>query len=255
MAKKKEETKQDPLKWMLTFSDMMTLLLCFFVMLIIMSSLDNQKVKKAMSSMKGSLGVLELGDLTEMNVSVESEMTGSPTSPNEISPEFAKWIKDLLKKVTGLESVKIISKKGGFIITFANELIFDSGSAELKESAKEFLDDIFKMLSVGVDSVEVQGHSDNSPVNGGEFSSNWDISGARAARVVRYLIEKGMDPEKLVASAFGDTKPLYPNITPEFKAKNRRVEIVVDSSVNKLNFCVREYVDGNSLMKKNEENK
>ena len=245
MVSKKEETKKDHLRWMLTFSDMMTLLLAFFVLLISMSSLDQEKLKRVLNSLKGSLGVLELGSFSEVSMTVEEGVETSFMSQEVLNPEYFKWLKELLGEITSFSGLEIKGRKGGYIVSIQNELLYKPGSAELKESARIFLDNIFKLLKTGVNHVEVHGFTDDTPIRGGRYSSNWDLSAARAVSVIRYMIDKNFDPHKFTAVAFGETCPLYPNISPEFMAKNRRVEIIVDSPIGQLNLFVKEFVEGN----------
>jgi len=117
----------------------------------------------------------------------------------------------------------------------------------LKDSAKIFLNDIQKLFKAGVNHVEVQGFSDNTPVSGKTFSSNWDLSGARAVNVVKFMIENGFAPDKFSAVAYGETKPAYPNISPEFRSKNRRVEILVDSPIGQLNLYIKEATSNSNI--------
>jgi len=243
MALKKEETKKDHLKWMLTFSDMMTLLLAFFVLLISMSSLDQEKLKKVLNSLKGSLGVLELGSLSEISVQAKKENDTSFLNQDLLTPEYFKNLKEMILELTNYNGMNIMAKESGYIISIDNDLIFDSGSADIKESASLFLDKIILLLKSGVNHIEVQGFTDNIPINGGKYSSNWALSAARANSVVKYLIEKKFNPKKFSTVAYGETRPIYPNTTPENRKKNRRVEIVVDSPITQLNLYVRELTE------------
>jgi len=245
MASRKGETKKDHLKWMLTFSDMMTLLLAFFVLLISMSSLDQEKLKKVLDSMKGSLGVLELGSFSEISISVDEDLETGFLSQDVLTPEYYKWLKGILQEITKYSGIDIKATEVGYIISISNELLFDPGSARLKESAKRFLDEIQKLFKTGINHVEVQGFTDDLPIRGGRFSSNWDLSAARAVSVLKYMVRNGFEPEKFIATAFGETRPIYPNISPVYRAKNRRVELVVDSPIGQLNLLVREMTGGN----------
>ena len=243
MVSKKEETKKDHLRWMLTFSDMMTLLLAFFVLLISMSSLDQEKLKKVLNSLKGSLGVLELGSFADISMTVEEGTDTSFVSQEVITPEYFKFLKSIMQEIKLIEGLNIRPREGGYILSISNKLLFSSGSSELKDSAKEFVDNIIKLLRAGINHVEVQGFSDNKPVRGGKFSSNWDLSASRAVSVVKYMIGKNLEPKRFTAVSFGETHSLYPNITPEFRGRKRRVEIIVDSPISQLNLYVKELVE------------
>jgi len=113
-------------------------------------------------------------------------------------------------------------------ITLKAPVLFDSGSAELKSQANEILDEITPLLKLLTQNIIVEGHTDNIPIAGGKYSSNWELSSARAFSVVDYFVrKKGIKPERFVIAGYGEFRPIAPNDTEENRAKNRRIEISI----------------------------
>ena len=118
--------------------------------------------------------------------------------------------------------------KTGALISLSDTLIFDSGEATINESAYPVLDRISGVLNEICLPMSVEGHTDNVPIHTAQFPSNWELSVARAVNVAKYFVEKGNIPPELVSAAgYGEMHPLVPNDTPEHRAMNRRVEIVL----------------------------
>jgi chemotaxis protein MotB len=116
----------------------------------------------------------------------------------------------------------------GLTIRFLDTALFDLGQADLKPEARAILDNVASILRSLPNPIRVEGHTDNLPINTYRFPSNWELSTARATTVVRYLAEKhGIPPDRLSAAGYGEWRPVAPNDTPEHRAQNRRVDIVV----------------------------
>jgi chemotaxis protein MotB len=111
-------------------------------------------------------------------------------------------------------------------------VLFDTGQAELKPIGDEVLDAIGPTLAALPNNISVEGHTDNVPITGGPFASNWELSAVRATTVLRYLVgTDGLSATRMSATGYADTKPVVPNDTPAHQAQNRRVEVVVLSSL------------------------
>ncbi|MBU1625993.1 OmpA family protein [bacterium] len=221
------------MKWMLTFGDMMTNLLVFFVLLISMASLDQGKVKETLNSMRGALGVMESSSESAIPKFSDKDITESYI--NILNSDYVNRVKEAIDKLKKDKNIEMKLTKSGLGISLPSDLLFEPGSAELNRSSVSILDNVLEFLKLNVDKIEIQGFTDNSPINNASFSSNWDLSSIRAVNVVTYLIKRGkMDPRIFVPIGYGETKPLYPNVSPEFKAKNRRVEISIFTSSNNL---------------------
>ncbi|MCD6380066.1 OmpA family protein [bacterium] len=224
--KKKKGGEEGAPAWMVTYGDMMTLLLCFFVMLVSMSSIQESKFRKAMGSLKGALGVMKFDSSI-----IEMESLPTPTRYQQeierIRKEFEEF--EEFAELAGLEDkVEISETDEGMLIRMANPLLYGSGSSSMKEEGKKVLSELFTILE-NIDAViRVEGHTDDVPIHNEEFSSNWDLSSSRAVKVLTFLAENGIKGEDLMAVGCGQYKPLVSNDSEENRAKNRRVEIYVN---------------------------
>ncbi len=244
--------------WVMTFADLMTLLMCFFVLLLSFSIMDAQKFQKAAGSLRDAFGVQRI--VPDGEIPLGESIIAQEFSPGK--PEFTpikivqqKTVdiiqKDLDRLDTESEEVKntvsmLISKlndevKDGLLeieveedtlmIRINEQGSFPSGAARLAKSFLPVLDKIKDVLNQSTGRVMVSGHTDNRPIHTKRYPSNWVLSADRAASVVHYLTKHGFaEPERLEIRAYADTKPLYPNDTPANRAKNRRIEINVDTS-------------------------
>lgn len=230
--------------WLAAFGDLMSLLLCFFVLLLSMSTMDAKKIQEAIGSLAGALSVLEGGTKTE--ISRERQQKATPiesqeeTSNRVVTTELKKAITEIneILKVSGGPEIQIKEAEDGFIIRLPDGLLFEPGSAVIQnEDALLFL----KRISLIVEKlpehlhVKARGHTDiNPPESSSPFKDNWELSTARAVSVVKELIKNRIDPKKLSASGKAEFDPIASNATQEGRAKNRRVELhffSIDSGV------------------------
>jgi chemotaxis protein MotB len=243
MASKKRETKAPASRWMLTFADLMTNIFAFFVLLLSMSSLNEGKFKETMESIGGALGAMEFGSSSNIKSFPGSHKTKEIPSIS-LTNEYLKWVGEMISKLIINKNIKITPAKNGFIVSMSNELLFDQGSADLKQSAEKFINYLLETLKVGVKRIDVCGYTDDSQVNGIKFSSNWDLSAERAVNVVEYMIKNSnIDPANFRAIGFAETKPILPNISPENRSQNRRVEILIYTSFKRFNIFIKGLVE------------
>ena len=227
--KKGEQRSGTPL-FMMTWGDMMTLLLTFFVALIAMAQFNIIKVTAVVTSLKRAMGVLEHDTSPEkkreMMVSSPAigPIPGKPTGAEMSAVEELKKEIELRAEVSGT-LFQVLGTQEGSVIRMKEELLFDPGSAELKPEGKAFLERIAKYLSQTPYTIRVEGHTDDRPIRTEKFPSNWELSSARSASVVHILEESGVAKDRLSAVGYADTIPLLPNTSPENRALNRRVEI------------------------------
>lgn len=224
--------------WLQSYGDMITLILCFFVLLFSMSSIDARKWQIVSESLQEALGGapqqgsgVKEGDLPAL----EQETTIE--EPSEMEEEELQELLELKRKIDayvkekGLENMIVteIQEVGLVIRITTDEVVFDLGSAVLKPLALAFLDHLAPLLLETRHDIWVEGHTDDIPIQPGFiYPSNWELSTARASAVIRYFIERwGFDPARLSAAGYADTKPRFPNDSPEHRALNRRVEIVI----------------------------
>ena len=235
MAKKcKCECPECMPEWLATFGDLMSLLLCFFVLLLSMSTMDAKKVKEAIGSLAGALSVLEGGTQTEVSRNRIQKAT-----PIEKNDETAQTVNKLSQAVAefreftaGGKGPAIVMEEGeeGFFIRLPADITFKPGSAQISDEdsllfLKRIAIIIKEYLPKNVE-IQIKGYTDNQPPpSTSPYTDNWELSAARALSVLKILIKDGVSPKQLSAAAYGEYHPIAANATPEGRAKNRRVEI------------------------------
>jgi len=217
----KENENQREAKWLTTFNDLMTLLLTFFVLIFTMSSIDFKEMKQFKDSLQCALGVLESGDMTE----VEIRQFVTDHSIGERFEEEGE-VDDCLQALNFEPGIEVIFTQEGVIITFKDTILFKSGRADINPRAFPVLDKVATVIRKVSNPIRIEGHTDNIPIHSNKFPSNWELSTARAVNVLRHFVDVGkINPRRLSAAGYGESKPLFPNDTPEHRARNRRVEI------------------------------
>ena len=223
------ECEEGAPEWMVTFSDMTTLLLTFFVLLLSFSNQDIQKFREMLGSIKDAFGVqkLEIGEFPAKSTKPFA-LSEEERYPINISDQaLAKAIQEAAAQ-SGIkeDQVEVNVTDEGVRVRLKGKIFFDPGSARLKKGILKFLNSIVEIMRRTDYNLAVEGHTDNIPIRTREFPSNWELSAARAAAVVRYLVEHGISPKRLKAVGYADSRPLVPNDTPEHRAMNRRVEFL-----------------------------
>lgn len=261
MAKKKQE---DPPKglapWLATFGDLMNLLLCFFVLLFSMSTIDAEKFEQLAASLSSSMsilpngasaigdgvlisnGVSQLNELAEYvnNMGYEAEEQEQDDAIEEVKQEQLAEAEKIAEQVEELTKTNYIEDEvdvefnGQYVsLTLNGALLFDSGSAEIKEGAKPILDKVALILTKYNDhTIEIEGHTDNVPIHTAVFKDNNELSSFRALSVFNYLLEvSDLNPAILKHSGRGEYVPVADNTTAEGRMRNRRVEIKIYSNL------------------------
>jgi len=215
--------------WITTFSDLMSLLLTFFVLLLSFSSTKEDDFKKAMGSLQGALGVLAgdpiLTSPIKLNVPIlRGDITEARPTMNDAKAEIEKEIEAEQQQ----NNVEVLQSEEGITIRIKDKALFESGGAEIKEGILPLLNKIGGVLAQMPNTVEVVGHTDNRPISNERFPNNFWLSNARALNVLDVFInEVGIGPERLSAIGYGEFRPLVPNDSPDGQAQNRRVEIKI----------------------------
>lgn len=226
-----EEAEAGAPEWMVTFADLMSLLLTFFVLLLSFSNMEIISFRTMSGSVKNALGLKSEFALsnTPMGKSLlpyqdpkEGEGGGEGKEKEQIRAELEKMLEDAGLK--GRATVRQTAR--GVSLHIQGDLLFDSGSADLKQAAFSVLDWLASYLHRLHYYVDVQGHSDSVPISTSVFPSNWELSAARAGRTVRYLTDNGVPPRSLRAIGLSDTAPVDTNETAEGRVQNRRVEFI-----------------------------
>lgn len=221
--------------WLAAFGDLMSLLLCFFVLLLSMSTMDAKKIQEAIGSLAGALSVLEGGTKTE--ISRERQQQATPiestdeTSNRVVTTSLKKVITEIneLLKTSGGPEVQIEEAEDGFIIRLPSSLLFKPGSAIIQnEDALLFLKRIALIVKKLPERLHVnaKGYTDiEPPSSNSPYKDNWELSTARAVSVVKELIKNKTNPKKMIASGKSEYDPIASNATEEGRTKNRRVEL------------------------------
>ncbi len=212
--------------WMVTFSDLVTLLMVFFIMILSYSTIELEKFKGALSSMKGALGILDKMKNT-ITDDPRRSMEGKKYFKDQVDRKIKK-IEDMLREKHLREQVDIEQDESGIHLRMGDNVLFDPGKAKLKPSAFPILKTIADVVRDSFKEIYVEGHTDNVPIHTQKYPTNWELSTARALSVVRYFhYVEGIDASKLAAVGYGEYRPLVPNTTAKNRAKNRRVEIYI----------------------------
>jgi chemotaxis protein MotB len=234
--KKKQEAPKGAPAYMSTWGDMCTLLLCFFVMLLAMSTIDPAKFDVAASSFQNAFsGVLEAFPSILITQEVLTPRLGGHEQNKRLAVDAARKIRREMKKEDLQEAIKVKVTETGIAIKVADPIGFDVGEADIKPELIGALNHIAEIVAkVPGTLVRVEGHTDDIPIHTRKFPSNWELSAARALNVVKFLAEKGnINPSQLSAIGYGEYRPLVPNTSSENRMKNRRIEIYVDYSQKK----------------------
>jgi chemotaxis protein MotB len=222
--------------WLTTFNDLVTLLMVFFVLLFTMSSIDAKKMQEFQFALQSGLGVLEAGKMVDVTIKTPQpveDMSHIHTQPEGVKRSKKNRLTGLLSKalVKSLEAdfgIQVTQIQQGIRLSFEDQILFDFGKAAINPAGNALLNQIAKAIQHVPDAVRVEGHTDNVPIQTRRFPSNWELSVARAVNVVKYFVEVGnIDPRRLSAVGYGESRPLVANDTSANRKKNRRVEILI----------------------------
>lgn len=223
-----------PAGWLITFNDLITILMVFFALLFAMGNINVYKSEKLVGSLQGALGVL----LEGKKVGVQLVRPIQPAEPaaREITADASNADSQLLDMsrnaiddLADQPEITVIHTQKGLFITLSDGILFQSGVSELRPEGFPVLNKIIHVIQNNTFAVRIEGHTDNVSIHNGRFPSNWDLSIARAVHVVKYFIDTGkIAPQRLSAVGYGESKPLYPNDSPANRGKNRRVEIILE---------------------------
>ncbi len=220
------------LRWLLTYADMITLLMAFFIMLYSMSVLNLNRFREVAVSIRSGFGGAMSGQSKSI-ISKNGELVErSDDARNEIGElpwKVVRKLQEFVKKEQLGKSIKLRVDERGLVISIVSDkVLFEKGKADLSPSAKHIIAAVANALKQAPNHVRVEGHTCNLPVSSSRFPSNWELSTARATTVVRFLIEySGIPASRLSAAGYADSKPLVPNINEKNRAINRRVDMVV----------------------------
>ncbi|HZV72955.1 MAG TPA: flagellar motor protein MotB [Conexibacter sp.] len=243
-------------RWLLTYADMITLLLALFVVLFAISSVNVSKVKMLQQSLRDAFSgkVMNGGEAilqTSNSVAVRTldsaprvvpstPSIGRPSTPAAQASFAARREQDELQHLKRMldayaaahgfkaQVETVVTQRGLVVRLLTDNVLFDSGLAQLKPRGLPLLGEVGTLLGVDrVHPIIVEGHTDDVPISTSQFASNWELSTVRAAAVVRWLIARSVPPKRFSAAGYADLHPLASNGTAAGRARNRRVEVVL----------------------------
>jgi len=225
---KKHEPADNADRWLLTYADLITLLLGLFVILYGMSKIDAVKYSQVAAALGGVFGGEKSGVLSGKVGVLPQEVNTLQQERSRIMNEIGRAIGQTAKP--GL--VSMTQNERGVTVHLMEELLFNSGSAELKESSLRTIDALAEVLRQFPNDIRVEGHTDDIPIHTDRFPSNWHLSVNRALSAGFYMIKKhGLNPEKISVVGYSEYRPLVPNTSAENRTRNRRVDIVIVTNV------------------------
>lgn len=241
LKKKPEEPAPGAPLWNVTYGDMVTLVLCFFVALFAFSSIDSRKYQQMQLSLRAAFGG-EGGVLTGSPSVFDAQIIPAPVQ--QMYQELKRAIADTRWK--GQAEVTLTER--GITISFKEKLFFNIGSATIASEAYPVLESIGEILKARRYPLRTEGHTCDLPIRSVQFPSNWELSAIRAINVTKFLINRvGFQPERISVAGYGQYHPLVPNDSEENRAKNRRVDIVIITGTarsNAVNVLNKPKVDG-----------
>lgn len=213
--------------WMATFSDMMTLLMTFFVMIVAMSEVKQEQFNEALSYFQGRSGVLTQNAVVPTTTPVSSQQTSSRTQQ-----ERAQKLLSYLREHDLEDKVQVQQSGEGIRVIISDSVMFRSGEAALIDPSRTMLELLSGMIDASTQAVVVEGHTDDRPIRTGRYPSNWELSSARASSAVRFLLEQphALPPDRYVAIGYGPHRPVRTERSAGARARNRRVEILLSST-------------------------
>ncbi|WDP88980.1 MAG: flagellar motor protein MotB [Desulfobacter sp.] len=235
---KKEDGGGAP-EWMATFADLVTLLMCFFVLLFAMSTTQQETYKELVKSLRSALGaqaVPESGTREGLTMhAVPSEEPSESQAIDELGGMIEKEMEDIVSEVRELVlfnnlggEVSVTKSEDGVVSTMSDLLLFDEGGTTLAPKGLDILEKVAAVLSKLAYHVKIKGHTDSEPISSAHYPSNWELSSARASTVARLLVANGVSPFYISAEGYAQYHPVATNDTAAGRARNRRVEIVYE---------------------------
>lgn len=224
--------REDEHAWILTYLDMLTLVLVLFVVLLAYTRPEEDQAWRWVDGFG-----IELGYPHRQSIVPPILEEAPATYPGEVpmaeplarEEAAVSALEEALGREGGLDGVEVFSTIGQVELRIREGILFPSGSAVLRADGRELLERLMPILSAAHGQITVEGHTDNVPIDTPVFPSNWELSAARASGVVRQLIAQGLEPERLQAVGFADTRPVAGNDTAEGRAENRRVSLVIQT--------------------------
>ncbi len=228
-------------RWIVTYADMMTLILVFFILLYTLNKYQEESFRSLIETVQvldgegNQVSVIDFatkqGRSPEPLQVVEDMLGLNPSShPIEnLKPAIVSELESMISSTDLSESVDLVFEGDQINLQIDGRFLFSSGKAELKDSARIIFANLTFLFRQYADyRIAIRGHTDDLDIETVQFPSNWELSAIRATTVLRYFIQEGIDPERMTATGYADYIPLVNNDSPENRARNRRVEFVLE---------------------------
>ena len=213
------------MRWLLTYADMITLLLALFIILFSISTINKVKLQRLVRDLGGGFNSQDAINNPPNGMTTAATKDALQAMQAQLQTYISK------NNVQSQVQTKIMreGKKRELVITLlSDKQLFDSGKADLKNGTKKILDEVYLQLKGRTNQVRVEGNTDNVPISNSQFPSNWELSAARATGVARYFVEHdGLSPRRISALGYGEYRPRFRNDTEAHRAANRRVDVVI----------------------------
>jgi len=230
-----EESRSVP-PWIITFADMVTLLMVFFILLFAIGTVEQDKWRQIKESLREALGadaIEELGTRQGLDVIQTQVDEQTVHAVDEVGAMVNREMEDIISEVEEFVfknklsgEVRVSSDERGAVITISDVVVFPPGSADMTSRGRKTLRQVFDVLKQFNYNVKVEGHTDNTPIHTLRYPSNWELSASRAAEVAHMLIDDGYPPERLSVEGFAEFRPIVPNTSAQNRSRNRRIEVV-----------------------------
>jgi chemotaxis protein MotB len=236
-------------RWLVSYADFITLLFAFFVVMFSVSQVDSKRVGRFTQSFTealdwsgmqaGGQGLLTGGkaDTKQKSAAIGNARAASRALESAAVSETLQKLREAFEKesvqIPELKGLTVIRLRGEVVLRLPERLMFDVGDARLHDDGRKALSSIADVLASRPVRVRVEGHTDAKPISTPRYPSNWELSTDRAVAVVRYFVESGkLEPKALSAAGYGEYHPIADNDTPEGRAMNRRVDIILVASMD-----------------------
>lgn len=222
-----DEIKPGAPEWVVTFGDMMSLLLTFFVLLLSFSSMEASKFKQIAGYMREAFGLQ--AEMNYSGVPMGTTIMSTDARRQRESAEELNLVQSIRREmeragVTKGSSVRVTEQ--GVSVAIEGEMLFSAGSADLNPGVLPLLNSIAEIAATRTERLDIEGHTDDLPISNAKFPSNWELSSARAGTAARHMISQNLPASRVRAVGYADTKPIVPNTSAENRAMNRRVEFL-----------------------------
>ncbi len=219
------------MRWLLTYADMITLLMVFFIVLYAVSQVDKARYEVLMKALKQVLSGQQVVTQTGGTIPIPPPVVGKLPTPSQVEQQTLQKLARQIEQAAaqqGISSdVSVTVAAQGVRVSFRNGILFDLGKATIRPESYQILDSLATLLSGMPNDVIVEGYTDSTPIDTPEYHSNWDLSAIRATRVIEYFVGKGLNPVRFSAQAYSQYRPVQPNTTAYGRQQNRRVDLVI----------------------------